>query len=162
MPGSRWTAAVLLCTGAWLAGCTDDVPQGGAEPVATDVTAAASHDERSSADVIRAVPTQPLYDEGDIDSGLRPWVDRASADLAALLGADPQAITTHAAVLVTWPDTSLGCPAADMRYTPVLTDGAIIELTHAGKTYRYHAGGSREPFLCQQPITAPPATTGPR
>ena len=108
--------------------------------------------------MIRAIPTEPLYEQGDVDPGLQPFVDQARADLGALLGVDPQTIGTHAAVLVTWSDGSLGCPMPDMRYAQVLTDGSIIELTHAGKTYRYHAGGQRSPFLCQTPITAAPTS----
>lgn len=106
--------------------------------------------------MIRAVPTQPLYEQGDIDPGLQPFVEQARADLGRLLGVDPQTIATHAAVLVTWPDASLGCPLPDMRYAQVLTDGSIIELTHDERTYRYHAGGQRSPFLCQTPLTTPP------
>lgn len=105
----------------------------------------------------RAIPTEALYEQGDIDPGLQPFVDQARADLASLLNVDPQSLTTHAAVLVTWPDASVGCPKPDMRYTQAAIDGSIIELTYASQTYRYHAGGRSGPFLCQTPLTARPA-----
>lgn len=100
---------------------------------------------------------EPLYAPGDIDAGLQPFIDQAAADLAARLAVDRDQISTHAAVLVVWPDTSLGCPQPDMSYAQVLTDGSVIELEHAGDVYRYHTGGERGPFICEQPITkAPP------
>lgn len=108
-----------------------------------------------------AIPTEPLYGAGDIDKGLEPFIARAAADLAARLGVQPSDIATHAAVLVIWPDASLGCPQPDMRYAQVPTDGSVIELTYAGAFYRYHSGGRRGPFLCQVPVrTAPPSEGG--
>lgn len=104
------------------------------------------------------IPTEPLYSEGDIDKGLKPFIDEAAADLAARLGVPASDITTHAAVLVIWPDASLGCPQPNMRYAQVSTDGSIIELSYSGSFYRYHTGGGRGPFLCQVPVkTAPPS-----
>lgn len=103
------------------------------------------------------VSAEPLYAAGDIDGGLQPFIDQAADDLAARLGVERDEISTHAAVLVVWPDTSLGCPQPDMRYAQVPTDGSVIELDHGGAVYRYHTGGERGPFLCEQPITkAPP------
>ena len=99
---------------------------------------------------------QPLYEAGDIDSGLQPFIDQAKDDLAARLGVDAADISTHAAVLVVWPDASLGCPQPDMRYAQVSTDGSVIELSHDGLVYRYHSGGQQGPFLCVQPLTKPP------
>jgi hypothetical protein len=108
-----------------------------------------------------AIPTVPLYSQGDIDMGLKPFIDRAATDLAARLGVQPSDIATHAAVLVIWPDASLGCPQPGMRYAQVPTDGSVIELSHDGAFYRYHSGGGREPFLCQVPVkTAPPSEGG--
>lgn len=102
---------------------------------------------------------KPLY-PGQIDSGLTPFVDVAITDLAERLGADPEQITTVSAVLVTWSDGSLGCPLPGMAYAQVLQDGSIIELSYATKVYRYHSGGNRIPFLCDQPLAAPPVTGG--
>ena len=102
---------------------------------------------------------EPLY-PGQVDAGLNPFIDTAIADLAERLGVDPQEITTVSAVLVTWPDGSLGCPQPGMEYAQVLQDGSIIELRYAAKVYRYHSGGNRTPFLCDQPLAAPPVPGG--
>ena len=107
------------------------------------------------------IPVTALYQPGDIDSGLQPYLDQATADLAGLLGVSPSEVTTRAAVLVIWPDRSLGCPTKDMRYPQVPTDGSIIELEHAGRIYRYHAGGAREPFQCATPLAKAPTRMGP-
>jgi len=39
-----------------------------------------------------------------------------------------------------------------MVYPQVPVDGALIELSAGGKVYRYHSGGSRVPFLCENTI----------
>lgn len=101
-----------------------------------------------------------LYAPGDIDPGLQPWVDDATADLAERLGVETGDVSTIAAVLVTWPDSSLGCPQPGMEYLQVLTDGAVIELDAGGAVYRYHAGDGSGPFLCGTPITSAPAPAG--
>lgn len=86
---------------------------------------------------------------GLIDPGLRPYVDLAVADLARRLGVDAGQIEVDSATLKQWPDSSLGCPQPGMQYAQMLTDGALIVLLHEGKTYKYHAGGSRTPFYCE-------------
>lgn len=93
---------------------------------------------------------------GEIDPGLAPFVELATDDLAGRLEVDPSDITTVSAVLVTWPDASLGCPAPDMQYAQLLQDGSIIELEHDGVYYRYHSGGDRTPFPCDAPRATPP------
>lgn len=117
-------------------------------------------DDAGTATGTPAVPTPAggsLYEPGDIDTGLAPWVEDATADLAGRLALEPDAITTIAAVLVTWPDAALGCPEPDRQYATVATDGALIELLAERSVYRYHAGGDRGPFLCPRPIDARPA-----
>lgn len=93
-----------------------------------------------------------------IDPGLKPYIDIAVADLAQRLTLDASAIEVSSATLVEWPDSSLGCPQPGMQYAQMLTDGARIVLNARGKQYRYHAGGSRMPFLCEQPVEEPPST----
>ena len=105
-----------------------------------------------------------VYEQGDIDEGLRPFITEATDDLAARLAIDPADVDVLSAVLVTWPDASLGCPQPDMQYAQVVTDGSIIELG-VGEgdqlvVYRYHTGGSRGPFLCDQPLDRKPAAGG--
>lgn len=98
----------------------------------------------------------PLYEAGDIDSGLQPFITQATDDLALRLDVDPDSISTHAAVIVVWPDSSLGCPQPGMSYAQVGTDGSVIELEHDGAIYRYHTGGQSGPFICEQALDKPP------
>ena len=89
-----------------------------------------------------------------IDPGLQPYIDIAVADLAKRLSIDATDVGVTSATLEVWSDSSLGCPQPDQQYAQVETDGSLIVLTANGKTYRYHAGGSRTPFLCEQPSKA--------
>lgn len=111
--------------------------------------------ERTTTTMAGPTPStaEPLYTSGDIANGLQPFIDQAVDDLAARLDVEASAITTHAAVLVVWPDASLGCPQPDMFYAQVMTDGSVIELEHDGRYYRYHTGGNQGPFICPQPLT---------
>lgn len=146
------TLVSMLVLGA--AACDDrggeSVDQSTTEPTVTESGSTTSVSTPTPA------PVAPLYEAGDIDRGLQFFIDQAAADLAEHLDVEVTAISTHAAVLVVWPDSSLGCPQPDMSYAQVLTDGSIIELEHDGDIYRYHTGGSRGPFVCEQPIAKTP------
>lgn len=83
-----------------------------------------------------------------IEPALAGLVEQAIADLSTRLNVDSASISTVSARAVVWPDKSVGCPQAGMAYTQVAVDGALIELSVAGTTYRYHSGGARAPFLC--------------
>lgn len=100
--------------------------------------------------------TTAWYEAGDIEPGLQPFIDLAVADLADRLEVADDDIAVRAAVLVVWPDSSLGCPEPDMAYAQVLTDGSVTELEHDGLFYRYHSGGQEGPFLCTSPLAAEP------
>lgn len=133
-------------------------------PASTPTTAAPSTPPLSSPgtkappqfDGATTPATGSLYAPGTIDTALSPWIDAATADLADRLGVDPGTIPPISAVLVSWPDSSIGCPQPGMQYLQVVTDGAVIELEADGAVYRYHGGGDRTPFLCPTPITAAP------
>jgi hypothetical protein len=86
-----------------------------------------------------------------IDAGLIPYVDIAVADLAKRLAVDPAEITVVSATLEVWKDSALGCPNPGQQYAQVATDGSRIRLSVGGTAYAYHAGGSRQPFLCDHP-----------
>ncbi|MGI9609547.1 MAG: hypothetical protein ACR2NL_04555 [Acidimicrobiia bacterium] len=75
--------------------------------------------------------------------------DLARADLAIRLSVDLAAIEIVSHVELDWPDASLGCPQPGMRYKQVLTNGTLTVLAVDGEEYRYHAGGGRQPFLCE-------------
>lgn len=72
----------------------------------------------------------------------------AIADLSARLGIPADQITVVEAKAVTWPDASLGCPAPDMMYAQVLTDGVQVILEANGQTYDYHGRTPTDLFLC--------------
>ncbi|HEY7628659.1 MAG TPA: hypothetical protein VH761_16430 [Ilumatobacteraceae bacterium] len=86
---------------------------------------------------------------GSIDPGLQPYIDIAVADLAKRLSIGTDQIEVVSATLKEWPDGSLGCPQPGMQYPQVMTDGALIVLSTGQKSFNYHAGGSRTPFLCE-------------
>ncbi len=145
--GVRWLVAAAIVSSAGCDGADD-----------TTTVATTSSSEASLTDTAAPTPaTGSLFAAGDIDSGLQPWIDAATADLAIRLGVDPARIEAVSAVLVVWPDSSLGCPEPDTAYDPTPTDGALIELGAIDEVYRYHAGGSRGPFPCPTPLTDPPA-----
>ncbi len=95
---------------------------------------------------------------GQIDSGLKPYIDIAVADLAQRLSIDVSQVEVTSATLVEWPDAALGCPQPGLQYAQVSTDGSLIVLKASTKAYRYHAGGSRTPFLCEIPSKVTPTT----
>jgi len=78
-------------------------------------------------------------------------VGQAKADLAKRLGVEAAQVTVVSSSEVTWPDGSLGCPEPGMHYTQALVPGSRIILEAAGKQYHYHSGGTRAPFLCENP-----------
>jgi hypothetical protein len=79
-----------------------------------------------------------------------PEVELARADLAQRLNVPPADIQVVVVQEVTWTDTSMGCPQAELGYLQVETDGLLIQLEYAGQGYNYHSGGSQPPFLCEQ------------
>jgi hypothetical protein len=70
----------------------------------------------------------------------------ARSDLASRLKVEVQDVKVNRLRPATWPSTSLGCPEAGRSYDPVETRGFVIELVHAGKTYRYHSDKLRAVF----------------
>jgi hypothetical protein len=101
----------------------------------------------------------PRAEPGDNDPNLASLVVLASADLAKRLSVTLDDIAVVSAESVVWPDGSLGCPIAGMRYTQVQVDGAKIVLSVGGGIYNYHSGANRGPFLCV-PTKASLETTG--
>jgi hypothetical protein len=93
-----------------------------------------------------------------VDPGLKPYIDIAVADLAKRLSIDAANVAVTSATLQVWPDSSLGCPQPDQQYSQVQTDGSLIVLTVDAETYRYHAGGSTTPFLCEPVRKSTPIT----
>jgi len=107
-------------------------------------------------------PQQPTpaapFRSAAIDPSLRPIVDAAVSDLARRLNIDPASITVLEGRAVVWPDGSLGCPRPGMVYPQVQQDGALVRLSAQGREFRYHSGGSRPVFLCENPAAASRST----
>ncbi|WP_123913600.1 hypothetical protein [Georgenia muralis] len=75
----------------------------------------------------------------------------AVEDLTDRLGVAAEDVAVVRVEEVTWRDASLGCPSPGMAYAQVLTNGTLVVLEVDGTTYEYHSGGSRAPFLCENP-----------
>jgi hypothetical protein len=90
-----------------------------------------------------------------VEPCLEGLVDQAKEDLAQRLSVEMEQIELLAVESVVWPDSSLGCPEPGMAYLQVLSDGVSILLAAEGRAYQYHSGGSRGPFLCEQPLQLP-------
>ena len=102
--------------------------------------------------------SETLFPRGDVNPALKPFIDLAVADLASRVGVADSEVEVATAVIVVWPDAALGCPEPGMAYIQVLQEGALIELDVDGSIHRYHAGGTRTPFLCQQVLKEAPPT----
>ncbi|MBI4527699.1 MAG: hypothetical protein HY695_28215 [Deltaproteobacteria bacterium] len=90
-----------------------------------------------------------------------PAARAAKMDLAKRIGVDEDKIKVVRYEEVTWRDGSLGCPRPGMAYTQALVNGTLIELEASGRLYRYHSGGRRPPFLCENPSDPlPPSSSG--
>jgi len=79
-------------------------------------------------------------------------VEIAKADLARRRAVAPDTIQIIEVRDVTWPDRGLGCPQPGMAYNQVQVDGLLIRLESGGQIFEYHSGGSKAPFLCEQPV----------
>ena len=79
----------------------------------------------------------------------------AIADLAERLGVSTDEVVVTDAQLVTWGDSSLGCPQPGMEYLQRLVDGSLVVLEVGGRSYEYHGGVPLT--LCEQPKS--PAVT---
>jgi len=98
---------------------------------------------------------------GPIEAGLESLIRQSRDDLSRRVGVDVGQIEVVEARTVTWPDRGLGCPQPGMIYPQVQVDGVLIRLRVGSRVYEYHAGGGREPFLCESPSTPPPGQSGP-
>ncbi|RMH79203.1 MAG: hypothetical protein D6683_06565, partial [Actinomyces sp.] len=156
-------AVVLVALGATAcSGSNDDragADRDAAGQGAADEGGTVSEDTGSDGPAIPTTTAPTVPGRGTVDEGLRPFIDEARADLADRLGIDADTIVVRTAVLVVWPDASLGCPDPKQEYAQVPTDGSIIELEAQGRTWRYHTGGRQGPFLCERPLLRTPATS---
>lgn len=82
---------------------------------------------------------------------LPPEQQRAIDDLASRQDIDVDDVDVVRAEDVTWRDGSLGCAEPGKMYTQALVEGQRIILAVGGAAFEYHTGGSRAPFLCENP-----------
>jgi len=75
----------------------------------------------------------------------------AKEDLSQRLGIPMEDIELLSMEDVTWPDGALGCPESGVAYIQVQREGTRILLRVGKRTYPYHSGGGKEPFLCEHP-----------
>ncbi len=135
---------LIAALGLVLAGCTasGDDASTTSQVVPKGPDSTSKQDSQSAAEETRY----------PIDRGLDPMVSMAADDLSKRERIERDQIRVLNAYLVTFPDSSLGCPEADEAYLPVVTDGSVIELVVDGVVYRYHTGGDlTEPFFCEEP-----------
>ncbi|MFN8464482.1 MAG: hypothetical protein U0X20_02990 [Caldilineaceae bacterium] len=147
----------LLALAGTLAGCRPIAPVSSAAPTP------AAGELRPLAPLTQSVESV-ITQEGTVDTGAginNPLVKQALLDLSKRLGIGPDAITLVSAESVVWPDGSLGCPRPDMGYKQVQQDGMRIIFKAQGRTFEYHSGGSRPPFLCESPAPTPSGTPSP-
>ena len=99
-----------------------------------------------------AAPTNPPIAAPPVPVMVQtPQVEVAKADLARRRAVALDTIRIVEARSVTWPDPGLGCPQPGMAYKQVPVDGLLIRLESGGQVFEYHSGGSKAPFLCEQP-----------
>lgn len=85
-------------------------------------------------------------------------VQDAVTTLSNRLHVDRTEITLISATPVAWPDSSLGCPARGMVYTPSIVPGFRIMLEAAATHYEFHAGQGRIVECTGVTGAAPPPT----
>ena len=84
--------------------------------------------------------------------GLESHTEKAKEDLAQRLSIPITQIIVLDARVVTWSNSSLGCPQPGMLYADVLTPGYLILLSADGEYYEYHAGKGSDVFYCENPL----------
>jgi hypothetical protein len=154
--------AVTAVLVSGLAACGGD----GLDPSATQApgtTAAAGTSTPSSTSLVPAPtsgpskpdPSLPDVPVPTIPEGVDPasvgYVTSAVEMLAEAQGVEPGDIEVIGFEEVVWRDGSIGCPIEGMMYTQALVDGTRVALGLDGEVYLFHAEGTGEPFLCENP-----------
>lgn len=84
-------------------------------------------------------------------------VSAAIDDVTDRAGVARDDVLVEVTELVTWPDSSLGCPEPDQLYTQALVEGYRIVLDADGEEHHYHGEDDGPPQFCADP--QPPAST---
>lgn len=146
-------------------------------PVGAEETdAPASTPTRLTVEIVPETPTKPAPSEqiypmpGDAtavspdDPRAQELISKARKDLALHLGIAKEEVVLVEFRYVTWPNSSLGCPAPGVAYTDVLVDGYFIMLRAGLGVYNYHGALDGSPFLCEEigsKIIVPPPIRSP-
>jgi hypothetical protein len=105
-------------------------------------------------------PDAPLFSEEGtplfVDPATESLSIAAREDLAEMLEVDPETIDVFDVTLVTWTDSSLGCPLPDVDYREIKIIGYRLLLKSGDELYRYHADGLQVQFCPEARETLPP------
>lgn len=96
------------------------------------------------------VPSTPPAELTDLITAIARDLSRQSdtpMDEIAFISTEP----------VSWPDTSLGCPAPDLFYAEVITEGYLVTMAINGRPFEYHTDGGANFVLCRDGL---PISTG--
>ena len=116
---------------------------GGAEPQGS-VEADAADGE-----AVEAAPALPP--EPPLPPGAAPLVARARLTLQGRMSlADPWDVRLVSVEAVTWPDPGLDCPDPELRPSGDPTDGFLIVLEAADRTFEYHTDTRYSIVLCSE------------
>lgn len=88
---------------------------------------------------------------GGSDPLLGPEIQIAIDDVIERAGVAREDVLITVTELVTWPDSSLGCPEPDTMYTQALVEGYQIVLEAGGEEYHYHGADGDDPQYCADP-----------
>jgi len=141
-----WLLALLL------ASCTG---MGSANPSTQAENEPAPQGTPTLTTVLTPSPEEEHMDGTELSPATRDRVNQVIRDLAERLAIDENQIEVLEVKSVVWPDASLGCPKPGMAYKQVPQDGILIRLEAEGRSYEYHGGGGREPFLCETGLHPP-------
>ncbi|QIX27150.1 hypothetical protein ncot_11490 [Nocardioides sp. JQ2195] len=115
-------------------------------------TSSDSDDEEEGMSDATSGPRSPGQGSSPSGSGtLPPEQQEAVDDLAERQGIAADDVEVVRVQDVTWRDGSLGCAEPGRMYTQALVEGRRIVLAAGGAEFEYHSGGSRAPFLCENP-----------
>jgi hypothetical protein len=98
-------------------------------------------------------PTVP----SPVESGLENLIQAAKEDLAQKLSITADQIEVVEARSVVWSNAAMGCPQPGTRHKQVPYD-ALIHLRAEDCVHKYHSGGARGLFPCEQPTGASRST----
>jgi hypothetical protein len=92
--------------------------------------------------------TQPILTNESTPLSSEKVILTSKNDLAQRLNIDIAEINTVFLRLVTWSDTSLGCPQDGIEYAQVITEGYQILLEAKDYLYEYHTDKKDAIILC--------------